>query len=116
MVSESFFRFETFDPERAVTSFLYGPKILLATRVIGSIYTIAVLVGALMTTESLVYFMKYFTHITYIALSIYYVWSMIWSILYVRLPPSERHLFIKQRNRGELNIYWVIYQTLAVYQ
>jgi hypothetical protein len=73
MVSESFFRFETFDPERAVTSFLYGPKILLATRVIGSIYTIAVLVGALMTTESLVYFMKYFTHITYIALSIYYV-------------------------------------------
>lgn len=26
-----------------------------------------------MTTESLQYFMKYFTHITYIALSIYYV-------------------------------------------
>ncbi|KAG0066798.1 hypothetical protein BGZ89_006898 [Linnemannia elongata] len=112
----SFFRFDTFNPERAVTSYLYGPKILLATRVVGSMYTIAVLVGALITTESLSYFMKYFTHITYIALSIYYVWSMIWSILYVRLPSLERHFFIKQRNRGESNIYWVMYQTLAVYQ
>lgn len=69
----SFFRFDTFDPERASTSYLYGPKILLATRVFGSMYTIAVLVGALITTESLTYFMKYFTHLTYIALSIYYV-------------------------------------------
>ncbi|KAH7052612.1 hypothetical protein BKA57DRAFT_502768 [Linnemannia elongata] len=111
----SFFRFDTFNPERAVTSYLYGPKILLATRVVGSIYTIAVLVGALITTESLSYFMKYFTHITYIALSIYYVWSMIWSILYVRLPSSERQFFIKQRNRGESNIYWVIIVVPLVY-
>ncbi|KAF9143104.1 hypothetical protein BGX30_001297 [Mortierella sp. GBA39] len=77
----SFFRFDMFNSERAVTSYLYGPKILLATRVFGSMYTIAVLVGALITNESLTYFMKYFTHITYIALLIYYVWPMVWPIL-----------------------------------
>ncbi|KAF9091499.1 hypothetical protein BGX29_010905 [Mortierella sp. GBA35] len=57
----------------------------------------------------------YLTNIVAELLRVWKLWSMIWSILYVRLQPSERHLFIKQRNRGESNIYWVMYQTLAVY-
>ncbi|KAG0215356.1 hypothetical protein BGX28_000096 [Mortierella sp. GBA30] len=53
MDTVSFFRFDTFDAERAVTSYLFKSKGLIITRVIGTVYLLAVLVGALATTPSL---------------------------------------------------------------
>ncbi|KAF9577065.1 hypothetical protein BGW38_007969, partial [Lunasporangiospora selenospora] len=50
MTVSSFLRLKSFDPVNAVTSYFYGPKVLLITRLFGSIYILAVLIGALATT------------------------------------------------------------------
>lgn len=69
----TFFRFDSFDAERSVTSFYVQPSILIITRVVGLIYLVAVLAGALATTSSLKYFIQFFTNIGWGALTLYYL-------------------------------------------
>jgi hypothetical protein len=69
----TFFRFDSVDAERSVTSFFVQPSILIVTRVLGLIYLVAVLAGALATTSSLKYFIQFFTNIGWVALTLYYL-------------------------------------------
>ncbi|KAF9185393.1 hypothetical protein BGZ51_002678 [Haplosporangium sp. Z 767] len=69
----TYLRLDTFDAERAVTSYLYGPKVLVGTRAFGTAYLVAVLVGALATTPSFRYFISFFTNISFCALIVYYM-------------------------------------------
>ncbi len=69
----SFFRLDTFDVERAVTSNHFKPSGLVATRAISTIYLFSVLVGALATTPSFRYFISFFTNISFCALIMYFV-------------------------------------------
>ncbi|ORZ28890.1 hypothetical protein BCR41DRAFT_391308 [Lobosporangium transversale] len=111
----SFFRLTTLGVERSVTSYLSGPKVLMWTRAVGVLYLTAVLIGALATTPSLHYFISFFTNISFCALLIYYIWSLIRSIQYCRLPQENKENWTKQRSQIGEHIYWILYGTLTVF-
>ncbi|KAG0348108.1 hypothetical protein BG004_006083 [Podila humilis] len=110
-----FFRFASHDAERAVTSFIVCPKVLIFTRAIGLVYLIAVLAGALATTSSLKYFIQFFTNIGWVTLTLYYAWALILSIQYTRLSDFDRTEWAKEGNKVPQRIFWVVYSTQAVY-
>ncbi|CAO3565892.1 unnamed protein product [Mortierella alpina] len=111
----SYFRFDTFDVERAVTSNLFRPQGLIATRAISTIYLFSVLVGALATTPSFRYFISFFTNISFCALIAYFVWSGIWSVQYSRLAEKDRSTWIKERTNRWGIVYWILYGSSAVF-
>ncbi|KAF9007297.1 hypothetical protein BGZ52_008314 [Haplosporangium bisporale] len=111
----TFLRFDSFDAERSVTSFFVQPKVLIVTRVLGLIYLVAVLAGALATTSSLKYFIQFFTNIGWVALTLYYLWALILSVQYYRLSEFERTQWAKKGNRVIQIIFWIVYSSQAVY-
>ncbi|KAG0098711.1 hypothetical protein BGZ93_010593 [Podila epicladia] len=112
----TFFRVDSFDAERSVTSFFVQPSILIITRALGLIYLIAVLAGALATTSSLKYFIQFFTNIGWLALTLYYLWALILSIQYCRLSEFERTQWAKKGSRALQIVFWIVYSSQAVYQ
>ncbi|KAG0259719.1 hypothetical protein BG011_002419 [Mortierella polycephala] len=112
-----FLRVNTFDAERAVTSYLYGPWILMGTRAFGTVYLVAVLVGALATTPSFRYFITFFTNISFCALVVYLMYGWVTTALFCvgvafalvlvylimwKLHNVKESLGVKRRRRKEV--------------
>ncbi|KAF9362192.1 hypothetical protein BGX34_006646 [Mortierella sp. NVP85] len=108
-------KLDRFEPDRIVTSNIVHPRTLVFIRAFEFFYVLAATISVWATTDSAVDYFKYFTHLSYFGLMAYLFASVIWGILYLRQPESERAHWIKNGSSWWGYLHWLLYSTVVTY-
>ncbi|KAF9126855.1 hypothetical protein BGW39_006306 [Mortierella sp. 14UC] len=108
-------KLDHFEPDRIVTSNLVRPLTLAILRGLVCLYTVIVIVASWAIAESASEYLKFFTNLTYFGLVVYLVCSTIWSINYLRQPPTTRAHWLKTGSPWWGYLHWLLYSTVVTY-
>ncbi|KAF9190567.1 hypothetical protein BGZ51_008418 [Haplosporangium sp. Z 767] len=108
-------KLDRFEPNRIVTSNIVSVSTLVIIRAFEFLYVMIAMFTVWATSKSAADYLQYFTNLTYFGLASYLCASMVWGILYLRVPEPDRATWVRSGSPWWGYAHWLLYSTVVTF-